>query len=47
MPTYGMWHDGNEAWMKTRDYDEIAADVTHGSAQPPGNAPQVFKVEKV
>lgn len=21
MPTYGMWHDENEAWMKTRGYE--------------------------
>ena len=103
MPTYGMWHDENEDWMKTRGYEnqmflcfahprqpdhradgksrsqtairrtrrvgvridldearddnhlqdrrpdlyEIVADVTHDSAQPPYNAPEVSKVEKV
>ena len=47
MPTYGMRHDENEAWMKTRGFDEIVADVTHDSAQPPYNAPEVSKVEKV
>ena len=47
MPTYRMWHDENEAWMKTRGFDEIVADVTHDSAHPPSNAPEIFKVEKV
>ena len=39
--------DDNHLQDRRPDLYEIVADVTHDSAQPPYNAPEVSKVEKV